>query len=107
MRRRLIAALAIAAAVAVLAEHPGLAQQGQLPLPPGAFKPPPPPPIKPYQTVPATPPPTLNDPSFTAFRNQLAEIVAHKDRAALGKMVVALVPAQARSEIAAFPLARE
>ena len=61
MRRRLIAALAIAAAVAVLAEHPGLAQQGQLPLPPGGFKPPPPPPIKPYQTVPVTPPPTLND----------------------------------------------
>jgi len=89
MRRRLIAALAIAAAVAVLAEHPGLAQQGQLPLPPGGFKPPPPPPIKPYQTVSVTPPPTLNDPSFTAFRNQLAEIAAHKDRAALGKMVVA------------------
>ena len=60
MRRRLIAALAIAAAVAVLAEHPGLAQQGQLPLPPGGFKPPPPPPIKPYQTVPVTPPPTTN-----------------------------------------------
>jgi hypothetical protein len=88
MRRRLITALAIAAAVAVLAEHPGLAQQGQLPLPPGAFKPPPLPPIKPYQTVPVTPPPTLNDPSFTAFRNQLAEAAAHKDRAALGRMVV-------------------
>jgi len=88
MRRRLIATLAIAAAVAVLAEHPGLAQQGQLPLPPGGFKPPPPPPIKPYQTVPVTPPPTLNDPSFIAFRNQLAEVAAHKDRAALGRMVV-------------------
>jgi hypothetical protein len=103
MRRRLIAALAIGATVAVLAEHPGLAQQdlaqqdlaqqdlaqqGQLPLPPGGFKPPPPPPIKPYQTVPVTPPPTLNDPSFTAFRNQLAEVAAHKDRAALGRLVV-------------------
>src|SRR5438046_3231057 len=88
MRRRLIAALAIATAVAVLAEHPGFGDQGQFPPPPGGFKPPPPPPIKPYQAVPVTPPPTLNDPSFTAFRNQLAEIAAHKDRAALGRMVV-------------------
>jgi hypothetical protein len=89
MRRRLIAVLAIAAALAVCAEHSASAQQGQLPLPPGGFKPPPPPLIKPYQEVPVTPPAPLSDPSFTAFRNQLGEVAAHKDRAALTKMVVA------------------
>jgi hypothetical protein len=73
MRGRLIAVLTIAAALAVCAEHPASAQQGQLPLPPGGFKPPPPPPIKPYQAVPVAPPAPLNDPSFTAFRNQLGE----------------------------------
>lgn len=87
MHRRLLAVLAFAAAFAVFAEHSGLAQQGQLPLP--GFKPPPPPPIKPYQTVAVTPPSALNDPSFTAFRNQLGEVAARKDRAALAKMVVA------------------
>jgi hypothetical protein len=87
MHRRLLAVLAFAAAFAVFAEHPGMSQQGQSPLP--GFKPPPPPPIKPYQTVAVTPPPALNDPSFTAFRNQLGEVAAHKDRAALAKMVVA------------------
>jgi hypothetical protein len=85
MRRGPIAALAIAAAI--LANNPGAAQQGQLPLP--GFKPPPPPPIKPYQALPASPPAPSNDPSLNAFRNQLAEITAHKDRAALAKMVVA------------------
>jgi hypothetical protein len=89
MRRRLIAALAVAAAMAAFAGVPGSAQQGQLPLPPGGFKPPPPPPIKPYQAVPVTPPTALNDPSFAAFRDQLAGVTAHKDRAALAKMVVA------------------
>jgi hypothetical protein len=57
-----------------------------LPLP--GFKPPPAPPIKPYQSVPVTPPSRLDDPSFTEFRNQLGEVAAHKDRAALAKMVV-------------------
>jgi hypothetical protein len=89
MRRRLIAAFAITAAITAFSGAPGSAQQGQLPLPPGGFKPPPPAPIKPYQAVPATPPAALNDPSFAAFRNQLGEVAAHKDRAALAKMVVA------------------
>src|SRR5262249_61835013 len=84
-RRRLLAVLAFAAALAVFA-RPGSAQQGQLQLP--GFKPPPPAPIRPYQTVPVTPPAALNDPSFTAFRNQLGEVAARKDRAALAKMVV-------------------
>ena len=86
MQRRLFAALAFAAGLAALAQQPGFAQQGQLPLP--GFRPPPPAPIKPYQTVAVTPPAALNDPSFTTFRNQLGEVAAHKDRAALAKMVV-------------------
>jgi hypothetical protein len=85
MHHRLLAVLAFAAAVTAFAQ-PGAAQQGQLQLP--GFKPPPPSPIKPYQAVPAAPPAALNDPSFTAFRNQLGEVAAHKDRAALAKMVV-------------------
>ena len=87
MHRRLVAVLAFAAALAAFAQQPGSAQQGQLPLP--GFKPPPSAPIKPYQAVPVTPPVALTDPSFTAFRKQLGDIAAHKDRAALGKIVVA------------------
>ena len=86
MHRRLLAVLAFAAAFAAFAQQHGAAQQGQLPLP--GFKPPPSPPIKPYQAVPVTPPAPLNDPSFTAFRNQLGEVTAQKDRAALANMVV-------------------
>jgi hypothetical protein len=86
MQRRLLGALAFAAGLAAFAQQPGFAQQGQLPLP--GFRPPPPAPIKPYQTVAVTPPAALNDPSFTTFRNQLGEVAAHKDRAALAKMVV-------------------
>jgi hypothetical protein len=72
-----------------LAGHPGFAQQGQVPLPPGGFKPPPPAPIKPYQAVAVTPPAPFNDPSFVAFRKQVADVTAHKDRAALAKLVLA------------------
>ena len=57
-------------------------QQG-LNLPGGGLKPPPPPPIKPYQSVAVTPPAPFNDPSFVAFRKQLADVAANKDRAAL------------------------
>jgi hypothetical protein len=92
MRGRLIAVLAIGGViggVVAFAASPLSAQQGQLPLPPGGFKPPPAVPIKPYQAVPVTPPSSLNDPSFVAFRKQLADITAHKDRAGLAKIVVA------------------
>jgi hypothetical protein len=70
---------------------PGLAQgqSPQAPLPPGGFKPPPMPPVKPYQAVAVTPPGRYDDPSFAAFRKQLADIAQHKDRAALAKLVVA------------------
>jgi hypothetical protein len=86
MRRGLLAALTIAALTAAFGANPSSAQQGQLPLP--GFRPPPPAPIKPYQAVAVAPPSALNDPSFTAFRNQLREVAARKDRAALAKMVV-------------------
>ena len=52
------------------------------------LKPPPMAPIKPYPTVPVTLPKEFNDPSFVAFRKQLGEIAEHKDKAALGKIVV-------------------
>jgi hypothetical protein len=61
-----------------------LAQQGLPPL-----KPPPPAPVKPYKPVAVVPPAPFNDPGFVAFRKQLAEAAAHKDRAALAKLVVA------------------
>ena len=86
MRRVLLAGLTIAALMAACGANPSIAQQGQLPLP--GFRPPPPPPIKPYQAVPVTPPPALNEPGFIAFRKQLGEVAAHKDRGALAKMVV-------------------
>jgi len=73
-----------ACAIATLAAASSLAQQGLLPL-----KPAPPAPIKPYHAVAVTAPPTDNDPSFVAFRKQLADVAAKKDRAALARMVVA------------------
>jgi hypothetical protein len=82
-------AFALAAALMTLAATPGFAQQGQVPLPGSGFRPPPAPPIKPYQTVAVTPPPRLDDASFSAFRKQLADVIAHKDRAALAKLVTA------------------
>ena len=89
MRRPLfVAALSLVALVFVLAAAPSFAQQG-LNLPGGGLQPPPPPPIKPYQSVAVTPPTAYNDPSFVAFRKQLADVVAKKDRAALARMIVA------------------
>jgi hypothetical protein len=86
MRRGLLAALTIAALMAAFGANPSAAQQGQFPLP--GFRPPPAPPIKPYQAVPVSAPPALNDPSFIAFRKQLADVAARKDRGALARMVV-------------------
>src|SRR6202046_1712555 len=45
--------------------------------------------VKPYQAVAVTLPKEFNDPGFVAFRKQLGEIAEHKDKAALGKIVVA------------------
>jgi hypothetical protein len=76
--------LPAAALTLALAAPPAFAQQAQLP----ALKPPPPPPIRPYQPVAVTAPAPFNDASFIAFRKQLADIAAHKDRAALANLVV-------------------
>ncbi len=90
MRRPLLAAgLSLAAlTIMALAVAPVGAQQG-LNLPGGGLRPPPPPPIKPYQPVAVTPPAAYNDAGFVAFRKQLADVVAKKDRAALARMIVA------------------
>jgi len=45
-------------------------------------------PPKPYKPIPVTLAQPYNDPSFTAFRNQLADIASKKDRAALARLVV-------------------
>jgi hypothetical protein len=90
--RRFLIVTAVMLAAAMLAAPPGFAQPGQVPLPPGGFKPPPPPappPIKPYKPVAVTPPTPFNDASFVTFRKQLGDIAEHKDRAALAKLVVA------------------
>jgi hypothetical protein len=94
MRRRFMvpAALlfAIAAGVA-MAPASGLAQ-GQLPQPPQGFQPPPPPPpapVKPYTPVAVSLAKPYNDPSFAAFRKNLAAAAQSKDRAALAQLVVA------------------
>lgn len=81
--RRLIPVAAVALAIAAMAAAPALAQQGLLP-----FKPPPPP-IKPYTAVTVTAPAVDNDASFAAFRKQLGEAAAKKDRAAQAPLVVA------------------
>ena len=51
-------------------------QQAQQPAPP-----------KPYKTVPVTLAQPYSDPSFDAFRKQLADIANRKDRAALGRLI--------------------
>jgi hypothetical protein len=78
----------LAAATLAAAPAPVLAQgqQTQQILP---LKPPPPPPIKPYTPVAAKPPVAYDDAAFVAFRKQLSDVAAKKDRAALAKLVVA------------------
>ena len=66
--------------------------QDQLPQPPVGFKPPPPPPpapVKPYTPVPVGPTGPFKDASFALFRNNLAAVAQHKDRAGLAKLIVA------------------
>jgi hypothetical protein len=94
MRRRFTVPAALffaAATIVTLAPKSGLAQ-GQLPQPPVGFQPPPPPPpapVKPYNPVVLTLPGPFSDPSFAAFRKNLAAAAEQKDRAALAKLVVA------------------
>lgn len=83
MRQALVASTLIVAII-MFGSATGRAEP-QLP----TLRPPPPPPIKPYAAVPVTPPANLNDASFIAFRKQLADVAAHKDRGALAKLIVA------------------
>src|SRR5713226_294835 len=63
----------------ILAQAPPPAQQAPAPAPaPGPYKP-----------VAITLPAALNDPSFDAFRKQLAALAKKKDRAALARLVAA------------------
>jgi hypothetical protein len=48
---------------------------------------PPKPVIGPYKPVPIKLAPAMNDPSFAAFRKQLGEVAAKKDRAALARLM--------------------
>lgn len=94
MRRPLLspslAPAVILAAATLVALTPELASaQGQLPQPPVGLRAPPPAPIKPYQPVAAMPPGPFSDPSFAAFRKNLADAAQHKDRAALAKLIIA------------------
>lgn len=84
MRHSLIATAVILAA-ALASSQFSYAQEPQLPkLPPLPAAP-----IKPYDPVAITPPKPYDDPSFVAFRKQLADTARQKDRAALAKLVVA------------------
>ena len=98
MRRA--ALIPIAASALLIAVAPVLSQpRPQPPGPPGQQRgpqqppqppaPPPQAPARPYNPVAITPPKPIADPSFDAFRNQIAEIAKRKDRAALAKMIVA------------------
>jgi hypothetical protein len=78
------------AAYAALGPDKAVAQ-GQLPEPARPFQPAPPPPpapVKPYNAVAVTPPAAFSDATFQNFRKSLVDAVAHKDRAALAKLVV-------------------
>jgi hypothetical protein len=78
------AGLAAVALVSSLAPAAVVAQAPpQTPTPPPIQAPAP----GPYKPVAITLPPALNDPSFDAFRQRLAEIAQKKDRAALARLV--------------------
>ena len=98
MRRA--ALIPIAASALLIAVAPVLSQpRPQPPGPPAQQRgpqqpaqppaPPPQAPAKPYNPVAITPPKPIADPSFDAFRNQIAEIAKRKDRVGLAKMIVA------------------
>lgn len=80
MRHALALALALAVAAPCGAAY---AQQKQ------PAKAPPPPAAKPYTPVAIKLPAPVKDASFDAFRKQLGEVAAKKDRAGLSKLVVA------------------
>ena len=86
MRRRLVFSTVVITLSASVLAFPAWAQgREQLP----QLKPPPAAPVKPYTAVPVALPGPVNDPAFAALRKQLGEAAQHKDRAALGKLMVA------------------
>jgi hypothetical protein len=85
--RHAISRYATAFAVALLFAAP-LGAQAQ-PKQPPQKGPPPVAPAKPYTPIAVKIPGPVSDPSFEAFRKQLGEVAAKKDRAGLAKMVVA------------------
>jgi hypothetical protein len=101
LRSSLVLAAALITAIPAVAQQPP--RPNQLPPPgppqaapqrpqggpPGQAQAPAPAPIKPYTPLAVTMPAPVNDPSFDAFRKQLADIANRKDRAALTKLVVA------------------
>jgi hypothetical protein len=78
-------AITLAIALVLAAPFGAQAQQKQ----PPQKGPPPPAPAKPYTPIAVKLPGPINDPSFEAFRKQLGEVAAKKDRAGLAKLVVA------------------
>lgn len=91
MRRPLLAPAVMFAAAMMMAPASNLGLAQELPQPPVGFQPPPPAPpapVKPYNPVSVTLPGPFNDPSFAAFRSNLADVAKHKDRAALAKLIV-------------------
>ena len=83
---RQVISLATAFALAALL---GTAAQAQQKQPAKQPAPPPAAPAKPYTPVAIKLPTPLNDPSFEAFRKQMGDLAAKKDRAGLAKLVVA------------------
>jgi len=71
------AVLALAPAAAAQPQKSGPPQQPQVAAP------------KPYKPLAVTLPAPVNDPSFDAFRKEIVAVAQRKDRAALGRMVVA------------------
>lgn len=98
MRPRIVPSCFATLIVAATLSTPGLAQQrGPQPgpntpqRPPAQAQPQPPKvaPPAPYQPVTISAPAPVNDPSFEAFRKQIADIAQRKDRNALARLVVA------------------
>jgi hypothetical protein len=93
MRRHCLVPALLASCVlfAGLGAQPARAQ-GELPEPARPFQPPPPappPPVKPYNPVAVSPPAAFSDAAFQNFRKNFVDAVAHKNRAALAKLIVA------------------
>ena len=80
---RTIHLTSVFAALLIAGATPAMAQN-----PPRGAQPPQPAMAGPYKSVPVTPPPSMSDPAFEAFRKQMGEAAQRKDRAALAKLVV-------------------